>query len=124
MPRGIEFRESGTEPQPGRERSQRRSRDVDLGLARAAAGAEAGAELRLATHLRRAHSRQRLAPRARGAFDQTAVAPLPESNAATVQPAQADLELQFLEAPTVAQESIPTLVGVRVRNLGPPSPPA
>jgi uncharacterized repeat protein (TIGR01451 family) len=53
-------------------------------------------------------------------FDQTALAPLPESEAAlTVQPAQADLELQFLEAPTVAQDSIPALVGVRVRNLGP-----
>ena len=36
-----------------------------------------------------------------------------------MQPAQADLELQFLDAPTVAQASIPTLVGVRVRNLGP-----
>jgi hypothetical protein len=53
-------------------------------------------------------------------FDQTALAPLPENNAElSVQPAQADLELQFLEAPTVAQENIPTLVGVRVRNLGP-----
>jgi len=53
-------------------------------------------------------------------FDQTPLAPLPESEAAfTVQPAQADLELQFLEAPTVAQQGIPTLVGVRVRNLGP-----
>jgi len=37
-----------------------------------------------------------------------------------VQPGEADLELQFLEPPaTVAQDSIPTLVGVRVRNLGP-----
>ncbi len=53
-------------------------------------------------------------------FDQTALAPLPENEAAfTVQSAQADLELQLLEAPTVAQDSIPTLVGVRVRNLGP-----
>jgi len=53
-------------------------------------------------------------------FDQTALAPLAESEAAvTVQPAQADLELQFLDAPTVAQANIPTLVGVRVRNLGP-----
>jgi len=52
--------------------------------------------------------------------DQTPVAPLPESNAElSVQPAQADLELQFLQAPTVGQESIPALVGVRVRNLGP-----
>jgi hypothetical protein len=53
-------------------------------------------------------------------FDQTALAPFPESNAEfSVQPAQADLELQFLQAPTVAQNGIPTLVGVRVRNLGP-----
>jgi hypothetical protein len=52
--------------------------------------------------------------------DQTPVAPLPESNAEfSVQAAQADLELQFLLAPTVGQESIPALVGVRVRNLGP-----
>jgi uncharacterized repeat protein (TIGR01451 family) len=53
-------------------------------------------------------------------FDQTALAPLPESNAELgVQPAQADLQLQFLNAPTVAQNGIPALVGVRVRNLGP-----
>lgn len=53
-------------------------------------------------------------------FDQTALAPLTENKAElVVQPAQADLELQFLAAPTVAQEGIPTLVGVRVRNLGP-----
>jgi hypothetical protein len=54
-------------------------------------------------------------------FDQTALAPLPENDAElVVQPTQADLELQFLEAPpTVAQKDIPTLVGVRVRNLGP-----
>ncbi|MCI0535444.1 MAG: DUF11 domain-containing protein [Verrucomicrobiales bacterium] len=53
-------------------------------------------------------------------FDQTALGPLPESEAAlTVQPARADLELQLLDAPTVAQESIPMLIGVRVRNLGP-----
>jgi uncharacterized repeat protein (TIGR01451 family) len=53
-------------------------------------------------------------------FDQTALAPLPESNGELgVQPAQADLELRFLEAPSVGQESIPALVGVRVRNLGP-----
>jgi hypothetical protein len=53
-------------------------------------------------------------------FDQTALAPLPENKAElVVQPAQADLELQFLEAPTVAQKDIPTPVGVRVRNLGP-----
>jgi hypothetical protein len=53
-------------------------------------------------------------------MDQTPVAPLPESNAEfSVQAAQADLELQFLQAPTVGQESIPALVGVRVRNLGP-----
>ena len=53
-------------------------------------------------------------------FDQTALAPLPESKAELdVQPVQADLELQFLEAPTVAQVNMPTLVGVRVRNLGP-----
>jgi hypothetical protein len=53
-------------------------------------------------------------------FDQTALAPFPESEAQlAVQPSEADLELRFLHAPTVAQESIPTLVGVRVRNLGP-----
>jgi hypothetical protein len=53
-------------------------------------------------------------------FDQTALGPLPESEAAlTVQPAQADLELQLLVAPTVGQESIPTPVVARVRNLGP-----
>jgi hypothetical protein len=53
-------------------------------------------------------------------IDQTPVAPLPESSADfSVQAAQADLELQFLQAPTVGQESIPALVGVRVRNLGP-----
>jgi hypothetical protein len=53
-------------------------------------------------------------------FDQTAIAPFPENEAAlTVQPAQADLELQLLGAPTVGQESIPTLVVARVRNLGP-----
>jgi len=53
-------------------------------------------------------------------FDQTALAPTPESEAAvTVQPVQADLKLQFLDAPTIAQVGIPTLVGVRVRNLGP-----
>jgi uncharacterized repeat protein (TIGR01451 family) len=53
-------------------------------------------------------------------FDQTALGPLPESEAAlTVQPAQANLELQLLAAPTVGQESIPTRVTARVRNLGP-----
>jgi hypothetical protein len=53
-------------------------------------------------------------------FDQTALAPLPENEAAlAVQPAQADLELQLLGAPTVGQESIPTWVVARVRNLGP-----
>jgi hypothetical protein len=53
-------------------------------------------------------------------FDQTALGPLPDNNAAfTVQPAQADLELQFIEVPTVAQENIPAVVAVRVRNLGP-----
>jgi uncharacterized repeat protein (TIGR01451 family) len=53
-------------------------------------------------------------------FDQTGLAPPPDNNAQlTVQPAQADLELQFLQAPTVAQDGIPTPVGVRVRNLGP-----
>jgi hypothetical protein len=53
-------------------------------------------------------------------FDQTALAPLPENQTTlTVQPAQADLELQFLTEPTVAQATIPTLVAVRVRNLGP-----
>jgi hypothetical protein len=53
-------------------------------------------------------------------FDQTALAPLPESEAAlTIQPAQADLEVQLLGAPTVAQVGIPTRVVARVRNLGP-----
>jgi hypothetical protein len=53
-------------------------------------------------------------------FDQTALGPLPENETAlTVQPAQADLELQFLTEPTIAQASIPTFVAVRVRNLGP-----
>jgi hypothetical protein len=53
-------------------------------------------------------------------FDQTALAPLPESNAElVVQPAHADLELQFLDAPTVGHDGIPTPVGVRIRNLGP-----
>jgi len=54
-------------------------------------------------------------------FDQTAAAPLPDNNAAfTVQPAQADLQLQFLQTPTVAQQkNIPTWTAVRVRNLGP-----
>jgi uncharacterized repeat protein (TIGR01451 family) len=53
-------------------------------------------------------------------FDQTPLTPLPESEAGlTVQPAQADLELQLLVAPTVGQASIPTPVVVRVRNLGP-----
>jgi uncharacterized repeat protein (TIGR01451 family) len=53
-------------------------------------------------------------------IDQTPLAPLPESSADfSVQAAHADLELQLLQAPTVGQESIPALVGVRVRNLGP-----
>ncbi|HTD88242.1 MAG TPA: hypothetical protein VK850_16830, partial [Candidatus Binatia bacterium] len=53
-------------------------------------------------------------------FDQTAVGPLPDNTAQlTVQPAQADLEVQLLQAPPVAQNGIPTVVGVRVRNLGP-----
>lgn len=53
-------------------------------------------------------------------FDQNALAPFPESEAAlTVQPAQADLEVQLLDAPAVAQEGIPMRIGVRVRNLGP-----
>jgi uncharacterized repeat protein (TIGR01451 family) len=53
-------------------------------------------------------------------FDQNATAPLAENRAAlTIQPAQADLELQVLRAPAVAQVSIPTPVVVRVRNLGP-----
>src|SRR6185369_11416660 len=53
-------------------------------------------------------------------FDQTALAPLPENQATlAVQPARADLELQLLGAPTLAQTSIPTLVVGRVRNLGP-----
>jgi uncharacterized repeat protein (TIGR01451 family) len=53
-------------------------------------------------------------------FDQTAIGPLPENEATlTVQPAQADLELQLLSVPAPAQLSIPTLVIARVRNLGP-----
>src|SRR6185369_3335006 len=54
-------------------------------------------------------------------FDQTPVGALPDNNAAfTVQPAQADLQLQFLQTPTVAQQKgIPTWTAVRVRNLGP-----
>jgi hypothetical protein len=53
-------------------------------------------------------------------FDQTAPGPLPQNEATlTLQPAQADLQLQFLNTPTVPQLSIPTLVTVRVRNLGP-----
>jgi hypothetical protein len=53
-------------------------------------------------------------------FDQTPVGPLPDNNAQlTVQAAQADLELQFIEMPTVGQENIPTWAAVRVRNLGP-----
>jgi len=60
------------------------------------------------------------APRARRALDQTALAPLPENEAAlTVQPGPSRSRLQLLGAPTVAQASIPTLVVVRVRNLGP-----
>jgi hypothetical protein len=53
-------------------------------------------------------------------FDQTALGPLPENDAAlTVQPAQADLELQLLRVPTAAQTSIRTPMIARVRNLGP-----
>jgi len=53
-------------------------------------------------------------------FDQTALAPLPENDAElAVQPAQADLQLQLVAAPTVAQANIPSLVSVRVRNVGP-----
>jgi len=53
-------------------------------------------------------------------FDQNPVGALPDNNAAfTVQPAQADLQLQFLTAPAVAQKGIPTWAAVRVRNLGP-----
>jgi hypothetical protein len=53
-------------------------------------------------------------------FDQAGPGPLPESQAEVdVQPAQADLQLEFLEAPTAAQESIPILLALRVRNLGP-----
>src|SRR5205085_6633968 len=53
-------------------------------------------------------------------FDQTALSPLPESQSTvTVQPAQADLQLEFIEPPTVAQVTVPSFVGVRVRNLGP-----
>lgn len=53
-------------------------------------------------------------------FDQNALAPLPDNNAQlTVQPAQADLQVQFLQAPTGAEENMPAFVGVQVRNLGP-----
>lgn len=53
-------------------------------------------------------------------FDQSALAPLPDSEAAiTVHPAQADIQLQFLDPPTVAQLSMPTPVTAQVRNLGP-----
>jgi len=54
-------------------------------------------------------------------IDQTPVGTLPDNNAAfTVQAAQADLQLQFLTTPTVAQQkNIPAWVAVRVRNLGP-----
>jgi hypothetical protein len=54
-------------------------------------------------------------------FDQTAVGPLPDNQAdVTVQPAQADLQLQFLTPPpATAQVGIPTFVIVRIRNLGP-----
>jgi uncharacterized repeat protein (TIGR01451 family) len=53
-------------------------------------------------------------------FDQTPLGPLPANEVAlTVQPAQADLELQFLTSPTVAQVGLPALAVVRVRNLGP-----
>jgi uncharacterized repeat protein (TIGR01451 family) len=53
-------------------------------------------------------------------FDQTSTGPLADNEAAlTVQPAQADLELQFLRTPTAAQAGIPELAIVRVRNLGP-----
>jgi uncharacterized repeat protein (TIGR01451 family) len=53
-------------------------------------------------------------------FDQTPLTPFPQNQVAlTVQPAQADLEVQFLTAPTIAQANIPTPFVVRVRNLGP-----
>jgi uncharacterized repeat protein (TIGR01451 family) len=53
-------------------------------------------------------------------FDQGAPGLLPESDATVaVQPAQADLQLEFLDVPTVAQAGIPTPVRVRVHNLGP-----
>jgi len=53
-------------------------------------------------------------------FDQAPSGPLAENEAAlTVQPAQADLEVQVLGAPTVAQLKSPTRISVRVRNLGP-----
>jgi uncharacterized repeat protein (TIGR01451 family) len=53
-------------------------------------------------------------------FDQTALGPLPDNEAdLTVQPAQADLALQLVSAPSTAQVGVPTLVVVRVRNLGP-----
>ena len=53
-------------------------------------------------------------------FDQTSMGPLAENTATiNVEPAQADIELQFLDAPTVAEASMPTPVNVRVRNLGP-----
>jgi hypothetical protein len=53
-------------------------------------------------------------------FDQTALAPSPENKAdVAIQPVQADLELQFLDAPAITQAGIPSGVTVRVRNLGP-----
>jgi hypothetical protein len=53
-------------------------------------------------------------------FDQTALGPLPESEATvTVQQTEANLELQFLDAPTGAQVNIPARFTLRVRNLGP-----
>jgi hypothetical protein len=63
--RGVHFVESGTHRQPFRAGDQRGRLDIDLGRPRPAAVPGTRPELRLATHLRRALSRQRLASRAR-----------------------------------------------------------
>lgn len=53
-------------------------------------------------------------------FDQTSLAPLADDQAAVaLLPAQADVRLEFIDRPAVAQADIPTLVSVRVRNHGP-----
>lgn len=53
-------------------------------------------------------------------FDQTSLTPLADNQVAvTLLPAQADVRLEFIDQPTVAQVDMPTLVSVRVRNHGP-----